>query len=100
MLANPTMMALLPLVALTVGALAGYLAGRAGGLRGAIWLWGLMGLVGLALMVRLAVVQPDDPAAAGDPGLGALMALTGGLLPALLGAVMAGLAGRAQGRRR
>lgn len=90
-----SMIAFVPLVAIAGGALAGLAMVWYLGMRKFLWLLGLVGLVALLLIVRLAVIGPGEETDAFVP----FVMLTGGLLPALFGVIMGGVAGRALARR-
>jgi len=85
----------LPLITLVLGVVAGLGAGRYLGLRGVIWLIGMVSVVALALIIWLATLQPGEEARAFMP----FVLLTGGVLPSLFAVIMGGVGGRALARR-
>ena len=83
--------AYLPLPATALGAAAGYLVGR---LLPGRWIWALpaaLTVVSIALLVRLAAIQPGNEEAAFGP----FVWLTGGVFPALFAVIMGTYLGRA-----
>lgn len=90
-----TWIALLPLVSLVLGAIAGLALGRFAPPRAGAWALGLTVLVSLVLIVRLAAVQPGGEEAAFAP----FAWLTAGIFPALFTGIMGWLGGRALRRR-
>lgn len=87
--------ALLPLLAVLAGTLAGFLVGRYLGQRPFLWLLGLVSLISLVVVIRLTMVGPGEEEAAFAP----LAVLVGGLFPLLFGVIMGGVGGRAMARR-
>lgn len=83
--------AYVPLAALLIGALLGLAVGRYFGLIKLLILLGAFGALSLLLIVRVAGVGPGEE---GDAFLPYAL-LVGVLFPALFGAVMGGLGGRA-----
>ncbi len=90
-----TVYALAPLAVLALGGLAGVLTGRYLGTRHVLILIAAISAVGVYLMVQLAMVGEGEEEAAILP----FATLTGGVLPALLGAIMGGVGGLAMTRR-
>jgi len=87
--------AFVPLIAIAGGVLAGMAVAWYLGIKGVLWLLGLLSVTALILIVRLAMIGPGDEADAFLP----FIALTGGVLPALFGATLGGVTGRALSRR-
>ncbi|UWQ90067.1 hypothetical protein QEZ52_14940 [Aliisedimentitalea scapharcae] len=84
-----------PIAALLIGAIAGLLAGKY--LEGRkLWLLpGLLSLVGLATIIRLAAIPEGGEEAAFFP----LVMLTGAILPGLFTVILGTLGGRAMAGR-
>ena len=87
--------AYLPLIALILGALAGFVAGRWIGLKGLLWLIGLSSVAALALIVMLAGVGTGEE----DRAFGPFVWLTGAVLPFLFAAIMGGVGRRSLAAR-
>ncbi|NVO54581.1 hypothetical protein HW561_02110 [Rhodobacteraceae bacterium B1Z28] len=85
----------LPLTALVFGVLAGFVAGRWIGLRGLLWLIGLISAVALVLIVFLTTVGAGEEEQAFVP----FVWLTGGVLPFLFAIIMGGVGGRSLAAR-
>ena len=85
----------LPLIAFLGGAVAGLLAGRFLTGRGLWVLPSLLAAAALVLIVWLATIGPGEE----ESAFGPFIALTGGVLPAFLSAVMGTMGGRALRRR-
>ncbi|MCB1363459.1 MAG: hypothetical protein KDK02_05025 [Rhodobacteraceae bacterium] len=92
---NLSNLAFLPLVALLAGALAGLVVGRFFGLARLLWLLGAVAAVSLVVVIWLATVGPGEEEGAFLP----FALLVGALFPALFGAIMGGLGGRALAAR-
>ncbi len=92
---NVGLYALVPLAGLMVGATGGLLAGRYGGIRAFLWLLGLVCLVALVIIIRLAAVGAGEEERAFMP----FAVLTGILFPAIFGVIAGGFGGRALARR-
>lgn len=90
-----TMIVLLPLGAVLCGLLAGGVLGRFATPRAAGWALAAFCLLMLGLIVRLVFVTEGNEAMAFGP----FVTLTAGLFPALFGAVLGWLGGRALARR-
>lgn len=87
--------AYLPLIALILGALAGFVAGRWIGLKGLLWLIGLTSAVSLVLIVVLAGVGTGEE----EQAFGPFIWLTGAALPFLLAVIVGGVGGRSLAAR-
>ncbi len=87
--------AYLPLIALVLGAAAGFVAGRWIGLKGLLWLIGLTAAVSLGLIVMLAGVNTGEE----ERAFGPFIWLTGAVLPFLLAVIMGGVGGRSLAAR-
>lgn len=87
--------AFLPLAALLAGGLVGLTVGRYFGLVKLLWLLGIVAAVALVLVIRLAAVGPGEETEAFMP----FALLVGAVFPALFGAIMGGLGGRALATR-
>lgn len=85
----------MPLAALVLGAVAGFVSGRWMGLRALLWLIGLTSATGLVLIVILATIGTGEEEQAFTP----FVWLTGGVLPFLFTAVMGGVGGRSLAAR-
>ncbi len=85
-----TTFAFLPLAALILGTLSGFVAGRWIGLRGLLFLIALASAVALVLIVMLAGVGTGEE----EQAFGPFIWLTGGVLPFLFAAIMGGVIGR------
>ncbi|TMV07922.1 hypothetical protein FGK63_10745 [Ruegeria sediminis] len=85
----------MPLVALVVGAIAGFVAGRWLGLRGLLWLIGLTSFAALVLIVILATIGRGEE----EQAFGPFIWLTGGVLPFLFSVIMGGVGGRSLASR-
>ncbi|GGH30261.1 hypothetical protein SAMN05444007_105208 [Cribrihabitans marinus] len=85
----------LPLIAFLTGAVAGLVAGRYLTGRGLWVLPVLLSVAALGLIVWLATIGPGEE----ESAFGPFIALTGGVLPALLSATMGTLGGRALRKR-
>ena len=85
----------LPLAALLAGGIAGLIVARLLGLQLLLWLLGALAAVSLALIVWLSGLGEGEETAAFLPFAG----LVGAVFPALFGAIMGGLAGRAWAAR-
>ena len=90
-----TLIAVAPLAAMLVGAVAGVFLGRHAGIRPAAWLLAAVVGLSLVLLVWLASVGQGEEARAFMP----FVVLTGGVFPALFGGVVGWLGGRALRRR-
>lgn len=90
-----TMIAVVPLGAMLLGGVAGLVLGRRLTPRVALWVLGVVVVASIALLVRLAMVQPGHEETAFMP----FVWLTGGLFPALFGGILGWLAGRAWAKR-
>ncbi|WP_170525247.1 hypothetical protein [Ruegeria arenilitoris] len=82
--------AYLPLAALVLGTLAGFVAARWLGLRALLWLIGLTSVVALVLIAMLAGVGTGEE----EQAFGPFVWLTGGVLPILFAEIMGGVVGR------
>ena len=91
----PTMIAVVPLVAMVIGGLAGLYFGYSLRARPALWLLGAVALASVALLARMAVIAPGEEMKAFAP----FVTLTGGLFPALFGGILGWVGGRALRRR-
>ncbi|EEX11332.1 hypothetical protein SL1157_3411 [Ruegeria lacuscaerulensis ITI-1157] len=87
--------AYLPLAALVLGTLAGFVAARWLGLRALLWLIGLTSVVALVLIAMLAGVGTGEE----EQAFGPFVWLTGGVLPFLFAEIMGGVAGRSLAAR-
>ncbi|KUJ76834.1 hypothetical protein AVO45_10050 [Ruegeria marisrubri] len=85
----------LPLAALALGAVAGFVSGRWLGLRSLLVLIGLTSAAALVLIVILATIGEGEEKQAFAP----FVWLTGGVLPFLFTAVMGGVGGRSLAAR-
>lgn len=92
---TPTLFATLPLLSMIIGLLAGLALGRYGAPRVAGWALAVVSAVAVVLVIRLAMIGEGEEVKAFAP----FAALTAGLLPALFGAIMGWLGGRALARR-
>jgi hypothetical protein len=92
---NIGLLALVPLLSLLAGGIAGLIVARLFGLRLLLWLLGALGAVSLVIIIWLAGVGEGEETAAFLPFAG----LVGAVFPALFGAIMGGLAGRAWAAR-
>ena len=85
-----TTFAYMPLAAFSFGTLSGFVAARYIGMRGLLWLIGLVSAVALVLIVMLAGVGTGEE----EQAFGPFIWLTGGVLPFLFAAIMGGVIGR------
>lgn len=92
---TPILFATLPLVSVLAGALAGLALGRFCTPRAAGWALMAFSAVAVVLVIRLVMIGEGEEIKAFAP----FTALTAGHFPALFGAIMGWLAGRALARR-